>query len=137
MVFLGNKRKVYLTTAQAAAAAASDWLQGETSHSLSLNANLVEVTDKSSEYQEYVPGIKGGTLSVTVNADPADTKQTSLLTAILAGTRVFVFVGEIGGTGHRFAAYVSSVSEQCDNAAVCTRTFELTIDGEITAVSAA
>lgn len=136
MANLGNRHKVYMTASAASEASAADWLVGETSNSLSLNANLIEISDKSSAYQSYIPGIKGGSCSVTINTERADTKQQALLAALVAGTKVYGFVGELGGSGVKFAAYVASISESNDNASVSTTTVELTFDGEFETVAA-
>ena len=135
----GNKRKMYLTTA--AGGSSYTWLVGEQSNNLNLDAEMLEATDKSSQWRQYVPGMKGGTAEVTVFADSADAGQKSMLKSLFKGEKVFCFVGELaeGGTpadGETFEAYVSSISTPAENGSLITRSISLQITGEVTHVPA-
>lgn len=123
---LGNKRKCYIGSS-----ATKTWLAGEQSNSFDLNGNLVETSDKSSEWQTFISGIKGATASVTVFADDSSAEQSTAIGALIAGTKVFVCIGESESSGWSFEAFVSSVSETNDNGAVSQRTINLTASGEV------
>lgn len=135
----GNKRKMYLTTALSGST--YTWLAGEQSNSLNLDAEMLEATDKSSQWRQYVPGMKGGTAEVTVFADSSDAGQKSMLKSLFKGDKVFCFVGELGDgntpvDGETFEAYVSSISTPAENGALITRSISLQITGEVTHVPA-
>jgi len=132
---LGNGRKCYISTSTSSwTPAAADWLTGEVSNSVNLNANLVETSDKSTAWQSFIAGIKGATATVTVYADAADTKQQGILSALVAGTTVKVYIGTLGTGGHGYAfdALVASVDETNDNGSVASRTINLTATGAVT-----
>ena len=129
----GNKRKMYLTTASADK---YDWLAGEQSNSLNLEAEMLEATDKSSQWRQYVPGMKGGTAEVTVFANSTDAGQVALLKSLFKGDKVFCFVGELGDDntptdGETFEAYVSTISTPAENGSLITRSISLQITGEV------
>ena len=130
----GNKRKMYLTTGSS-----YTWLTGEQSNNLNLEAEMLEATDKSSQWRQYVPGMKGGTAEVTVFADSEDAGQKSMLTSLFKGDKVFCFIGELGSNntpseGETFEAYVSSISTPAENGSLITRSISLQITGEVTHV---
>ena len=133
----GNKRKMYLTTASGGSS--YSWLTGEQSNNLTLEVEMLESTDKSSEWKQFIPGMKGGTAEVTVFADSEDTGQTSLLKSLFKGDKVFCFIGELGSSnspteGDIFEAYVSSISTPSENGSLVTRSVSLQITGEVTHV---
>lgn len=130
---LGNERRCYIGTTISTGFV---WLTGEQSNNMNRNGNLVEVSDKSVKWQKFIAGIKGATASVTVHADDADTQQLAAITALVNGTSVFVFVGEVGennapSKGDAFEAFVSAVNDTNDNNAVATRQIDLTANGAI------
>jgi predicted secreted protein len=130
----GNKRKMYLTNASGGNT--YTWLTGEQSNNLNLDAEMLEATDKSSQWRQYVPGMKGGTAEVTVFADSEDAGQTSLLKSLFKGDKVFCFVGELGSNntpseGETFEAYVSTISTPAENGSLITRSISLQITGEV------
>ena len=132
----GNKRKMYLTTGNS-----YTWLAGEQSNSLSLEAEMLEATDKSSQWKQYVPGMKGGSAEVSVYADGSDEGQVKMLNSLFKGEKVFCFVGELGSgntpaEGETFEAYVSSISTPAENGSLITRSISLQITGEVTHVPA-
>lgn len=133
----GNKRKMYLTTA--AGGSSYTWLTGEQSNSLNLDSEMLNATDKSSQWRQYVPGMKGGTAEVTVFANSSDEGQKSMLKSLFKGDKVFCFVGELGEgnapvDGETFEAYVSSISTPAENGSLITRSISLQITGEVTHV---
>lgn len=130
----GNKRKMYLTTSSGEKS--YTWLTGEQSNNLNLEAEMLESTDKSSQWKQFVPGMKGGTAEVTVFADSDDTGQTSLLKSLFKGDKVFCFIGELGESnspteGDIFEAYVSSISTPNENGSLVTRSVSLQVTGEV------
>lgn len=131
MATLGNKRKFYVGTSSSGS---WTWLTGEQSNSFNLNAEMIDVSDKSSEWQQFISGIKGATAEVTVFSG-ADTQQEQLMNALIAGTSVYCFVGELSGqttsSGYIFEALVSSIGETNDNGAVSSRSISLQVTGEV------
>lgn len=131
MATLGNKRKFYV-----GASSSGDWtwLAGEQSNSFNLNAEMIDVSDKSSEWQQFISGIKGATAEVTVFSG-SDSQQERLMNALIAGTSVYCFVGELSGSnttsGYIFEALVSSIGETNDNGAVSSRSISLQVTGEV------
>lgn len=110
------------------------WLAGEQSNSFNLNAEMIDVSDKSSEWQQFISGIKGATAEVTVFSG-SDSQQERLMNALIAGTSVYCFVGELSGSnttsGYIFEALVSSIGETNDNGAVSSRSISLQVTGEV------
>ena len=130
----GNIRKMYLTTSSGGSTYA--WLKGEQSNNLNLDAEMLEATDKSSQWKQYVPGMKGATADVTVFADNEDAGQKSLLKSLFKGDKVYCFIGELGSgntpsEGDIFEAYVSSISTPNENGSLVTRSISLQITGEV------
>lgn len=132
MATLGNKRRFYLG---ASSGGSWTWLQGEQSNSMNLSAEMINVSDKSSEWSQFISGIKGATAEVTVFADD---EQANLISALIAGTIVYCFVGELSGTnptsGYTFQALVSSIGETNDNGAVASRSISLQVTGAVETV---
>lgn len=130
----GNIRKMYLTTSSGGST--YTWLKGEQSNNLNLDAEMLEATDKSSQWKQYVPGMKGATADVTVFADNEDAGQKSLLKSLFKGDKVYCFIGELGSgntpsEGDIFEAYVSSISTPNENGSLVTRSISLQITGEV------
>lgn len=130
---LGNTRKLYIVTGTNTYAA----LTGETTSSLNLSADMIEVSDKESAWKEYLAGYKGGTVDATIFADETDTQQKAILTALHNGTEVKCFVGSLGtgntpAEGDAFSALVASIGETYDTGSAIARNISLQITGEIT-----
>ena len=131
---LGNARKFYVGSAAGNPATITyAWLVGEQSNNLNLNGNPVETSDKSSAWQKFIQGIRGGTADVTVQADDEDTQQKALIDALYAGASVLCFVGTLSSStpsaGFAFEAIINSISDTNDNGSVSTRTLSLTVNG--------
>lgn len=129
---LGYTRKLYLKTGSDYAA-----LTGETTSSISLSADMIEVSDKSATWKEFLAGYKGGTVDATIFADEADTQQVAILNALHNGTEVDCFLGELGSdktpaNGDAFKALVASVGETYDTGSAIARNVSLQITGEVT-----
>lgn len=133
MAETGNSRKVYVRTSESGTEA---WLTGEQSNNMNLNANLIETSDKSSSWQQFISGIKGATAEVTLFADDSDTTQSACLEALMSGDSVWVRIGAAGttsspGGGWNFEAKIGQLSDTAENGGVWTRTLSLTATGEV------
>jgi predicted secreted protein len=129
----GNKKKVYLTDGKGTGT--FTWVAGETSSNLSLQANMIEISDKSSKYADFLAGRISGTASVTVNLDETATdSQVKLVKAFYNGQKVFVFHGEVNDStpanGTAYEALVSGLDRDYPDDAVVTATFNLQVCGE-------
>ena len=129
----GNKRKVYLTDGKGTGT--FTWVAGETSSNLSLQSNMIEVSDKSSRFADFVAGRISGTASVTVNLDDTATEsQRKMVSAFYNGQKLFVFHGEVEGNtaakGTAYEALVSGLDRDYPDDAVITATFNLQVCGE-------
>ena len=141
-VTIGNQRRFYLTTSQHASYA---WLEGEQSNNFDLAAEMIDTSDKSSNWQQATPGQKSGTANVSVHLDNSATSaQKDLLAGITAGTRVYCFIGTLSDgsspaptEGDLFAGYVTAVSESNEKNGVSSRSFSIQLDGAPTHYPAA
>lgn len=132
---LGNSRKAYIG-ATSGSSTTYTWLTGEQNNTLTINANQVEVSDKSTVWQKFISGVKGATAEVTVFADNNDTQQKAVIAGLFNGQDVAVFIGTLDNSspseGDAFMAVVNSVSDTNDNGSVSTRTISLTANGAVT-----
>ena len=141
MATSGNKRKLYLTTSKDAIGQFT-WLKGEQSNSLNIDAEMLESTDKSSDWRQFIAGIKGATAEVSVFADnSADSPQFQLMESLFKGTSVFCFIGTLGtgetpAEGDIFEALVSSISTPNEMGSVVTRSVSLQVTGEVVHIPA-
>ena len=133
----GNKRKVYLTDGKGTGS--FTWVAGETSSNLSLQRNMIETSDKSSEHATFIAGRQSGTGSVTVNLDDTATdSQRKMVKSFYDGQKLFVFQGEINGdgtsatpaNGTAYEALVSGLDRDFPDDAVVTATFNLQVCGK-------
>lgn len=135
MAELGNLNKCYIGTTTGGS---TTWtlLAGESTNSVNLSSNAVETSDKSSAWQKFIAGMRGGTADVTVYADNSDVQQKAVLTAFKAGTEVMVFIGQLEtaapSKGIAFSALVNSISDTNDNGSASSRSLSLQITGEPT-----
>jgi predicted secreted protein len=132
---LGNSRKAYIGATSGNSTTYS-WLTGEQSNTLTVNANQVEVSDKSTTWQKFIPGVKGATAEVTVFVDNSNAQQQAVLAGLHNDQKVAIFIGTLENNapseGDAFMAVVNSVSDTNDNGSVSTRTISLTADGAVT-----
>lgn len=131
----GNSVRVYLCTT--AEGGEYTWLKGEQTNSFNLDAEMLDISDKSTKWKQYLPGMNGGTIDLTVFADDdKNGPQHKILTALHKGTSVFVFVGVLGenntpAEGDMCEAYVASIGNSNDTNGVASRSVSLQITGEV------
>ncbi len=127
---LGNTQKAYIRVTSS-----FTWLGGEQSNSVSLTAEAIEVSDKSTEWAEFVSGKKGATLEITVYADDANSAQKAAISALTSGSTLYWVVGEVSSdtitSGYSGTAIVTAVSDTNDFGAVSSRTISMTATGEV------
>lgn len=130
---LGNSKKAYIKVSTS-----YTWLGGEQSNSLNRTAEAVEVSDKSTDWAQFIAGKKGATVEITVFADAADAAQNAAITALAAGTVVDWAIGTISGSsvsaGDYGQAIITAISDTNDFGAVASRTISLTVTGAVTHV---
>ena len=129
----GNKYKVYLTTAKGSGT--FTWIAGETSNNLSLSRTMIEKSDKSSLYADFIAGRMSGTATVTVNLDESATdSQREMLSSFYNGEKLFCFIGVVADNapakGTAFEALVSGLDRENPDDAIITATFNLQVCGE-------
>lgn len=139
MAELGNVRKFYLTTSKTGGT--YTWLKGEQNNNLNRTAEAIEVSDKSTNWAQFISGKKGATGSATVfTDDTADGPQHKILSALHNGKTVFCFVGKVADgessvtptEGDIFEAVITGISDTNDYGSVASRSIDLTITGEPT-----
>ena len=123
MATSGRARKIYLSVA---GGATNTWITGEISNSLDISRETFGGTDKESLWDDFFAGKGSWSGSASFNLDnTAGGGQISLLNSIIAGTYVYLFVGELNGgaqgNGIFGKAIVTSVSESNADGSVSTR----------------
>ena len=134
MAVLGNTRRVYIVTGTTPS---YNVMAGEQTNSLNRTAEAIEVSDKTTDWAQFIAGKKGATAEVTVFLNDLNTdQQHAVLQALTAGSKVKVFIGTLStGTpsqGDLFEAIVTAISDTNDVGAVATRSISLTATGAIT-----
>src|SRR5574344_1534388 len=129
MAINGSNRKVYLVSNTTYTA-----IVGETANSMDLSHNLMEVSDKTDEWAEYISGAKSWSASLDVNLDNTATeRQVEFLRSLVAGSQVNVFIGAMNGAeaadGIAGTAYIASIKDTNNRAAVASRSISLTGNG--------
>lgn len=154
-VRLGNKEKFYIRTVSRVQPTPGgsyvnvtkyNWLGCETANSLGRTQEAVECSDKSNDWAKYIAGKRGGTIEATayIEAEGSFTgvQQRALLDSLHNGQKVWIFIGQKAtGTGifdddtitegDLMQGVISGISDTNDFGAVASRTFNLTVDGEI------
>jgi hypothetical protein len=126
----GNKRKVYLVENTT-----NTYVVGQTSGGFSLNDELLDASDKTHEWVEYISGKKAWSATIGVNLDnTASSMQIKFLESLVEGTKVKVFIGVLDADkqsdGILGEAFVASVEDTFDNGAISSRSITLTGTGE-------
>ena len=135
MAVLGNSRKAYI--ALGTSGTPTTWLSGEQTNSFNRTAEAIEVSDKSTEWAQFITGKKGATAEITVYTDDTSAgPQYNAIKALHTGVNVRVFIGTLSGStaseGDVFTAIVTAISDTNDNGAVATRSISLTATGAVT-----
>jgi hypothetical protein len=125
----GNKRKVYLVENTT-----NTYVVGQTSGGFSLNDELLDASDKTHEWAEYISGKKAWSATIGVNLDnTASSMQIKFLESLVGGTKVKVFIGVLDADkqsdGILGEAFVASVEDTFDNSAISSRSITLTGTG--------
>lgn len=136
---LGNVNRFYV---KIGSATAYTWLTGEQNNSVNRTQEAIEVSDKSTDWAQFIGGKKGATIEATIFADNSDSAQAEILKGLYQGTKVQFFVGTlVGGTGADAGnpssgevgqAVVTGISDTNDFGSVSTRNVTLTVDGALT-----
>ena len=133
---LGNKNKFYLKIGNATT---YTWLTGEQSNSVNRTQEAIEVSDKSTDWAQFIGGKKGATIEATVFADNSDSAQQEVLKGLYNGQKVKFFVGQLGtgatptpSDGEVGEAIVTAIGDTNDFGAVSSRSISLTVDGALT-----
>lgn len=131
----GNTVKIYL--AEKGSTNTYTWIKGEQSHSTTYNAEMLDASDKSTRFQQFLAGMIGGTADLTLIADDeASGPQHKLIQSLHKGSAVYVFSGVLSdgktpSEGDMFEALVSSIGNTYENNGVASRSVSLQISGEI------
>lgn len=134
MAQLGNTRRVYIVTGTTPS---YNVMAGEQNNSVNRTAEAIEVSDKTTDWAQFIAGKKGATAEVTVFLSDLNTdQQHAVLQALTAGSKVKVFIGTLSSNspsqGDLFEAIVTAISDTNDVGAVATRNISLTATGAIT-----
>ena len=123
MATSGRARKIYLSVE---ARTTNTWIAGEISNSLDISRETFGGTDKESLWDDFFAGKGSWSGSASFNLDnTAGGGQITLLNSIIAGTYVYLFVGELNGSAQSDGifgkAIVTSVSENNADGSVSSR----------------
>lgn len=127
----GSAYKLYVSKT----GANSTPLVGESTSTLNITADALETSDKSSEWKQYIAGMRGATISATLYADDTDATQKTLIDSLMAGDSVNIslrryvnntVVGEYSGK-----AIITSIGLSMQNGGVATRDVSFQITGKL------
>ena len=123
MAVSGRTRKIYLSSSDKST---NTWIVGETSNSLDISRETFGGGAKEDEWDDFFAGRGSWTASASFNLDnSADKNQISLLNSLIAGTKVYLFIGTATGgaqtEGVWGEALVTSVSESNADGSVSSR----------------
>ena len=133
---LGNVNKFYV---KVGSATSYTWLTGEQSNNVNRTQEAIEVSDKSTDWAQFIGGKKGATIEATIFADNSDAAQQEVLKGLYNGQKVNFFVGQLGTgsnptptDGEVGVAVITAINDTNDFGAVSTRNVSLTVDGALT-----
>lgn len=139
MAKAGRNVKAYIGVTGTGSSVTYTWLTGEQSNSFNLTQAQLEVTDKSSAWQQFIAGIKGATAEITVFADNSNAQQKAAIKSIHDGATIKVFIGELGTgqsptptDGDAFDALVTSIGDTNEVGGIATRQISVVASGEVT-----
>lgn len=131
MAQLGNVNKFYIKISTN-----YTWLTGEQNNSFNRTAEAIEVSDKSTDWAQFISGKKGATAEVTIFADNSNAAQKNVLASFNSGSEVDIFIGVLSSnspsSGDVAKAIITAVNDTNDFGAVSTRSISLTITGAVT-----
>ena len=131
MAKLGNVNKFYIKISSS-----WTWLTGEQSNSLNRTQEAIEVSDKSTDWAQFIGGKKGATVEATIFADNSNAAQQAVIAALHNGAEVDFFIGELSSSdpasGDVGKAIVTAIGDTNDFGAVSTRSLSLTVSGPLT-----
>lgn len=135
MAVLGSARKAYITIGTSGTPTV--WLSGEQSNSFNRTAEAIEVSDKSTDWAQFISGKKGATAEITVYTDDTSAgAQYNAIKALHNGSNVRVFIGALSNStpseGDLFTGIVTAVSDTNDNGSVASRSISITATGAVT-----
>lgn len=111
---------------------------GETSSTLNLTNDVIEVTNKASAWKQYIAGSHGATINATLYADDEDQMQKDVLNGLVTGQKVLfaLFRSEPDNLQNNIVeisgeAYISSLGFTCSIGAAATREITLQVHGEV------
>ena len=137
MAVSGRTRKIYLSSS---GKETNTWIVGETSNSLDISRETFGGGAKEDEWDDFFAGRGSWNASASFNLDnTASGGQIALLNSIIAGTYVYLFVGEFNGSGAQSdgifgKAIVTSASESNADGSVSSRDISFQGCGEPTKV---
>lgn len=110
-------------------------LVGESTSTLNITADALEVSDKSSAWKQYIAGMRGATLSATLYADDEDASQKLLISSLMAGDTVMVRLARLVGQGYKgeysAQAIITSIGLTMQNGGVASRDVSFQITGAV------
>lgn len=116
-------------------------LVGESTSTLNITADALEVSDKSSAWKQYIAGMRGATLSATLYADDTDASQKLLISSLMAGDTVMVRLARLVGQGYTgeysAQAIITSIGLTMQNGGVATREVSFQITGAVSVIGTA
>lgn len=133
----GSKFKIYLVTT--GTPDVNTLIAGNLSASITINQTIIDVSDKDSTWMEKLGGQKDWNCSGSFTIDETtSSKQVDLFTALVAGTEVRVFIGEISDDrvyGYLGNALVESIAITGDKDASVTKDISFQGTGTLTGVT--
>jgi predicted secreted protein len=110
-------------------------LVGESTSTLNITADALEVSDKSSAWKQYIAGMRGATLSATLYADDEDASQKLLISSLMAGDTVKVRLARLVGQSYKgeysAQAIITSIGLTMQNGGVASRDVSFQITGAV------
>lgn len=112
-------------------------LVGESTSTLNITADALEVSDKSSAWKQYIAGMRGATLSATLYADDEDASQKLIISSLMAGDTVLVSLHRLSGQSvvgeYNAQAIITSIGLTMQNGGVASREVSFQITGKVNA----
>ena len=132
---LGNVNRFYV---KIGTATSYTWLTGEQSNSVNRTQEAIEVSDKSTDWAQFIGGKKGATIEATIFADNSDSAQQEILRGLYQGQPIDFFVGQLStgqspapSDGDVGTAIVTAIGDTNNFGEVSTRNVSLTVTGDL------